>query len=117
MRDGRRGDIDGNLVAEKLRLSLLLLGLIELAIANEDIEEHIATGIGTEIRENFAGGSPETKVVVDMPEGLGRYGIEDVAIPYSNIYSFEWYLKNHLGSTMLVFGNVASTNPNEADVG
>ena len=75
------------------------------------------TGIGTEIRENFAGGSPETKVVVDMPEGLGRYGIEDVAIPYSNINSFEWYLKNHLGSTMLVYGTVASTNPNEADVG
>ena len=29
------------------------------------------TGIGTEIRENFAGESPETKVVVNMPEGLG----------------------------------------------
>jgi hypothetical protein len=26
------------------------------------------TGIGTEIRENFAGGSPETKVVVNMLE-------------------------------------------------
>lgn len=52
-----------------------------------------------------------------MPEGLGRYGIEDAAIPYSNINSFEWYLKNHLGSTMLVYGTVSSTDPNAADIG
>jgi len=75
-------------------------------------------GIGTEIRENYHNESlDKAKVVVNMPEGLGRYGIEDAAIPYSNINSFEWYLKNHLGSTMLVYGTVASTNPNEADVG
>ena len=76
------------------------------------------TGIGTEVRENFAGPIKETKVVVNMPNGLGRYGIEDAAAANANASkNFEWYLKNHLGSTMLVYGTVASTNPNEADVG
>ena len=76
------------------------------------------TGIGTEIRENYAGPAKETKVVVNMPQGLGRYGIEDAVEVNANASkNFEWYLKNHLGSTMLVFGTVASTNPNEADVG
>ena len=64
------------------------------------------TGIGTEVRENFAGESPETKVVVNMPEGLGRYGIEDADHVAENgsAQAFEWYLKNHLGSTMVVYG-------------
>ena len=76
------------------------------------------TGIGTEIRESFTGANAETKVVVNMPNGLGRYGIEDAVEVNANASkNFEWYLKNHLGSTMLVFGTVASTNPNEADVG
>ena len=76
------------------------------------------TGIGTEVRENFAGPIKETKVVVNMPNGLGRYGIEDAAAANANASkNFEWYLKNHLGSTMLVYGTVASTNPSEADVG
>ena len=76
------------------------------------------TGIGTEIRENYAGPAKQTKVVVNMPQGLGRYGIEDAAAANANASkNFEWYLKNHLGSTMLVYGTVASTNPNEADVG
>ncbi len=82
------------------------------------------TGIGTEVRENYAGPAKETKVVVNMPQGLGRYGIEDAENPdmgsgagYIPNAKFEWYLKNHLGSTMLVYGTVASTNPNEADVG
>ena len=87
------------------------------------------TGIGTEVRENFAGPIKETKVVVNMPQGLGRYGIEEAEKPdfdgmtgnglvgYIPNAKFEWYLKNHLGSTMLVYGTVASTNPNEADVG
>ena len=70
--------------------------------------EHVThyTGIGTEVRENFAGESPETKVVVNMPEGLGRYGIEDAdhAAENGSAQTFEWYLKNHLGSTMLVYG-------------
>ena len=34
------------------------------------------TGIGTEIRENYVGPAKQTKVVVNMPQGLGRYGIE-----------------------------------------
>ena len=77
------------------------------------------TGIGTEVRENFAGPTKETKVVVNMPQSLGRYGIEDAVQSTGTNASqkFEWYLKNHLGSTMLVYGTVASTNPSEADVG
>ena len=70
------------------------------------------TGIGTEIRENYHNESLEkAKVVVNMPEGLGRYGIEDAKGPdigfgagYILNVKFEWYLKNHLGSTMLVYG-------------
>ena len=74
------------------------------------------TGIGTEVRENFAGPTKETKVIVNMPQGLGRYGIEDAEKPdfggrtgdqlagYIPNVKFEWYLKNHLGSTMLVYG-------------
>ena len=75
------------------------------------------TGIGTEIRENIAGATPETKVVVNMPQGLGRYGIEDAVTPYSNINSFEWYLKNNLGSTMLVYGTQWIGDMTKADVG
>ena len=91
------------------------------------------TGIGTEVREEFHNGSREkVNVVVNMPEGLGRYGIEDAADPLKGISldengkptswsalnpKFEWYLKNHLGSTMLVYGTVASTDPNTADIG
>ena len=64
------------------------------------------TGIGTEVRENFAGPAKETKVVVNMPQGLGRYGIEkaDHAAESGSAQTFEWFLKNHLGSTMLVYG-------------
>ena len=64
------------------------------------------TGIGTEIRESFAGESPETKVVVNMPQGLGRYALQDVGQVDENgaPQAFEWYLKNHLGSTMVVYG-------------
>ena len=64
------------------------------------------TGIGTEVRENLAGESPETKVVVNMPQGLGRYGIEnaDHVAESGSAQTFEWFLKNHLGSTMLVYG-------------
>ena len=82
------------------------------------------TGIGTEIRENYAGPVKETKVVVNMPNGLGRYGIEDAGstdngsgagdIPNAK---FEWYLKNHLGSTMLVYGTQSDANPTHSDIG
>ncbi|SHH92676.1 RHS repeat-associated core domain-containing protein [Fibrobacter sp. UWH9] len=79
------------------------------------------TGIGTEVRESFHNGTPsETKVVVNMPNGLGRYMPEDASAPVVpsttldengkptdwSVFNpkFEWYLKNHLGSTMLVYG-------------
>ena len=63
------------------------------------------TGIGTEIRENPV--NHEAKVVMNMPNGLGRYEPEDAAVPPSSATSrtFEWYLKNHLGSTMLVYAS------------
>ena len=69
------------------------------------------TGIGTEVRENLAALEPETQVVVNMPQGLGRYGIEDADHVAENgsAQTFEWYLKNHLGSTMLVYGTGAGT--------
>ena len=86
---------------------------------SQDWEKELVThytGIGSEIREDFT--KNQTKVVVNMPNGLGRYGIEDAAAANANASkNFEWYLKNHLGSTMLVYGTVASTNPSEADVG
>lgn len=79
------------------------------------------TGIGTEVRESFHNGTPsETKGVVNMPQGLGRYMPEDASAPVVpsttldengkptdwSVFNpkFEWYLKNHLGSTMLVYG-------------
>jgi RHS repeat-associated protein len=70
------------------------------------------TGIGTEVRENFAGHAKETKVVVNMPQGLGRYGIEDADHVAENgsAQTFEWFLKNHLGSTMLVYGSGGGTS-------
>ena len=114
------------------------------------------TGIGTEVRENYAGPAKETKVVVkslqgecrknklacsydraaaadaggvNMPQGLGRYRIEDAERPdfdgmtgdgligYIPNAKFEWYLKNHLGSTMLVYGTQADANPAHSDIG
>ena len=75
------------------------------------------TGIGTEVRENPA--NKEIRVVVNMPNGLGRYGVEDAEkMPWStDPLNFEWYLKNHLGSTMLVYGTQGTTDMNKADVG
>ena len=55
-------------------------------------------------------------------QGLGRYGVEDAADAFRGVPldengkptswsalnpKFEWYLKNHLGSTMLVYGTAA----------
>ena len=69
------------------------------------------TGIGTEIREDFS--KNQTNVVVNMLNGLGRYGIEDAAAANANASkNFEWYLKNHLGSTMLVYGTACSNSRN-----
>ena len=82
------------------------------------------TGIGTEVRENYAGPAKQTKVVVNMPQSLGRYGIEGAENPdmgsgvgYIPNTKFEWYLKNHLGSTMLVYGTQADANPAHSDIG
>jgi RHS repeat-associated protein len=61
------------------------------------------TGIGSEIREDAINNA--TKVVVNLPQGLGRYDIASASESSANtVPSFEWYLKNHLGSTMLVYG-------------
>src|SRR5690554_2928188 len=61
------------------------------------------TGIGSEIREDALNNA--TKVVVNLPQGLGRYDIASASESSANtVPSFEWYLKNHLGSTMLVYG-------------
>ena len=73
------------------------------------------TGIGTEVRENPL--NKEAKVVVNMPQGLGRYGVDDAVNSRGNGKSFEWYLKNHLGSTMLVYGTQWVDDENLADVG
>ena len=63
---------------------------------------------------------PDTvKAVIPLPHGLGRYALQDVGQVDENgaPQAFEWYLKNHLGSTMLVYGTVVSTDPNTADIG
>ena len=89
-------------------------------VGAQDWEKELVThytGIGTEIREDFS--KNQTKVVVNMPQGLGRYKVADASQPADDNASrtFEWYLKNHLGSTMLVYGTVSSTDPNTADIG
>ena len=80
------------------------------------------TGIGTEVRENPVNG--ETKVVVNLPNGLGRYMPEDASAGdfgfgagYMPPEKFEWYLKNYLGSTMLVYGTQDYSWTDAADVG
>ena len=50
---------------------------------------------------------PDTvKAVIPLPHGLGRYALQDVGQVDENgaPQAFEWYLKNHLGSTMVVYG-------------
>ena len=57
------------------------------------------TGIGTEISENYHNESlDKAKVVVNMPEGLGRYGIEHADAPAAAT-TYAWFLHDHLGST------------------
>lgn len=65
------------------------------------------TGIGTEIRTSNSDG--KTKVVINMPQGLGRYAIEYADVNDSANSGFEWYLKNHLGSTMAVYRTTGTT--------
>ena len=102
------------------RISKTLLTKPATATSWETVKVTHYTGIGTEIREEFHNGSRErVSVVVNMPQGLGRYKVADASQPADDNASrtFEWYLKNHLGSTMLVYGTVTSTDPNNADVG
>ncbi len=102
------------------RISKTLLTKPATATSWETVKVTHYTGIGTEIREEFHNGSREkVNVGVNMPEGLGRYKVADASQPANDNASrtFEWYLKNHLGSTMLVYGTVASTDPDNADVG
>ncbi len=109
------------------------------------------TGIGTEIRENYAGPAKETKVVVkslqgecrknklacsydraaaadaggvNKRQGLGRYGIVDAESPHMGCRvghipdtKFDWYLKNHIGSTMIVYGTQHDEKPEHSDIG
>jgi RHS repeat-associated protein len=89
-------------------------------VGSQDWEKELVThytGIGTEIREDFS--KNQTKVVVNMPQGLGRYKVADASQPADDNASrtFEWYLKNHLGSTMLVYGTQADANPAHSDIG
>ena len=62
------------------------------------------TGIGTEVRENLTGASSETKVVVNMPQNLGRYGVEHADAPTAAT-TYAWFLHDHLGSTVAVYGS------------
>src|SRR5574344_2513337 len=67
------------------------------------------TGLGSEIRENGLDGT--ARVVVSLPQGLGRDGVESASESVArSVPSFEYYLKNHLGSTMLVYGVGASNS-------
>lgn len=66
------------------------------------------TDIGTEIRVG-GGNDNGTKIVVPMPQGMGRYRIEQAEYPAEGIPFFEWYLKNHLGSTMMVYRTTGTT--------
>lgn len=62
------------------------------------------TGIGTEVRENLTGASSETKVVVNMPQNLGRYGVEHADAPAAAT-TYAWLLHDHLRSTVAVYGS------------
>ena len=87
------------------RISKTLLTKSAAATSWDTVKVTHYTGIGTEIREEFHDGSRENvNVVVNMPQGLGRYGLEDAGNPATGARTFEWYLKNRLGSTMLVYG-------------
>jgi RHS repeat-associated protein len=92
----------------------------------EGLSSHYYTGIGSEIREDAINNA--TKVVVNLPQGLGRYDIASASEPSSSessandnaansVPSFEWYLKNHLGSTMLVYGTQGTSDPTVANLG
>ena len=95
------------------RISKTLLTKSAAATGWDTVKVTHYTGIGTEIREEYADSAAGTKVVVPMPQGLGRYGIESAVNPATGAKSFEWYLKNHLGSTMLVYGTTGTASSPE----
>src|SRR5574344_5830 len=82
----------------------------------EGFSSRYYTGIGSEIREDAV--NNDTKVVVNLPQGLGRYDIASANDNAANtVPSFEWYLKNHLGSTMLVYGTQGISDPTISNLG
>ena len=90
------------------RISKILLHEKGNGIWETEYETHY-TGIGTEIRTSNNGSGNETKVVVNMPQSLGRYGVGLANYPDTSELTFEWYLKNHLGSTMAVYRTTVTT--------
>ena len=44
-----------------------------------------------------------------MPQSLGRYGVGLANYPDTSELAFEWYLKNHLGSTIAVYKTTGTT--------
>ena len=90
------------------RISKILLHEKGNGIWETEYETHY-TGIGTEIRTSNNGSGNETKVVVNMPQSLGRYGVGLANYPDTSELAFEWYLKNHLGSTMAVYRTTVTT--------
>ena len=90
------------------RISKMLLAKSASATNWDSVKVTHYTGIGTEVREEFADSASETKVVVNMPQGLGRYGVE-LANYSDSTNTAEWYLKNHLGSTMAVYRTTGTT--------
>ena len=90
------------------RISKILLHEKGNGIWETEYETHY-TGIGTEIRTSNSGNADETKVVINMPQGLGRYAIEYADVNESANSGFEWFLKNHLGSTMAVYRTTGTT--------
>ena len=91
------------------RISKMLLAKSASATNWDSVKVTHYTGIGTEVREEFADSASETKVVVNMPQGLGRYGIDRAEYVTESSLAFEWYLKNHLGSTMAVYRTTGTT--------
>ena len=90
------------------RISKILLHEKGNGIWEIEYETHY-TGIGTEIRIENSGDGNKTKIVVNMPQGLGRYGLELADYPDTTGSVFEWYLKNHLGSTMAGYRTTGTT--------
>ena len=117
------------------RISKTLLTKSAAATGWDTVKVTHYTGIGTEIREykpsnyvrftdslgvehcvsanpDYSGNAPTTcplpdtiRAVVPMPQGLGRYALQNTAYEDSSLLNaYEFYLKDHLGSTRMVYG-------------